>query len=214
MSEFRFFKIKMRVMSVNVRQELHGEDHVLAMDIGLEFNQSNRSLDKLDTRLLETFYWKNPAGAQQEELEGVERVTDFPNLRFEHLVMPQKWLEDFTEGEFRIHHGDETTNDIVMHDVDINNIRFSVKEGGTTVYNVRVQCHPDEADVARICTVLQSDVIGTIDSDPDEEEPEAPKVEKPVKTGAPKKGKKAQQEFDETRVQEIKDAMTSMDTTH
>lgn len=206
MSEFRFFKIKMKVTSVNVRQELHGEEHVLAMDIGLEFNQSNRSLDKLDTRLLETFYWKNPAGGQQEELEGVERVTDYPNLRFEHLGMPQRWLEEFAEGEFHIHHGDDAENDIIMREANINNIRFLPKEGGTTVYNVRIQCHPDEADVARMCTVLQSEVTGTIDSDPDDEEPE---VEAPPpaakKTARKKKG--AQQEFDEAQVEAIKDAM-------
>lgn len=204
MSEFRFFKIKMKVTSVNVRQELHGDDHVLAMDIGLEFNQSNRSLDKLDSRLLETFYWKNPAGAQQEDLEGVERVTDYPNLRFEHMAMPVKWLEDFTEGEFRIHHGDDPANDILMKDVEINNIRISVKEGGTTTYNVRVQSHPDEADVARVCTVLQSEVTGTIDSDPDEDEPETPALAK--KTARKKKGQQTDA-FDAQRVNDIAKAM-------
>ncbi|PXW23376.1 hypothetical protein [Paraburkholderia caballeronis] len=214
MSEFRFFKIKMKVTSVNVRQELHGDEHRLAMDIGLEFNQSNRSLDKLDGRLVQTFYWKNPAGAQQEDLEGVERVTDYPNLRFEHLAMPVKWLEEFSEGAFRIHHGDDGANDIVMRDVDINNIRFSAKEGGTTTYSVRIQCHPDEADVARVCTVLQSEVTGTIDSDPDDEEPDtAPLTAKePTKSNAPRRGKKSQQDaFDAQRVQDIKNAMTSLD---
>jgi hypothetical protein len=164
MSEFRFFKIKMKVTSVNVRQELHGEDHRLAMDIGLEFNQSNRSLDKLDPLLLQTFFWNNGQG----QLDGVEKVSDYPNLRFEYLGMPIKWIEEFTEGQFRIHHGDGAS-DIVMRDADINNIRITVKEGGTTVYNVRIQCHPDEEDVARVCTVLQSEVTGTIDSDPDED---------------------------------------------
>lgn len=209
MSEFRFFKIKMKVTSVNVRQELHGDDHRLAMDIGLEFNQSNRSLDKLDGRLLQTFYWANPAGAQQENLEGVERVTDYPNLRFEHLAAPLKWQEEFSEGEFRIHHGDDAADDIVMRDVDINNIRFSVKEGGTTMYNVRVQCHPDEADVARVCTVLQSEVTGTIDSDPDDDEPTEPVASEPTKPKrGPRKNKQADA-FDAQRVTDIANAMNA-----
>jgi hypothetical protein len=212
MSEFRFHRIKMKITSVNVRQELHGDEHELAMDIGLEFNQSNRSLDKLDTRLLETFYWKNPAGAQQAELEGVERVTDFPNLRFEHLAAPFKWLEKFEDGQFRVHHGDDPGDDIVMGEAKINEIKIHPKEGGTTTYNVRVQVHPDEAEVARICTVLQSEVMGTIDSDPDEEEERQPdeKLEKPAKVTNLRKGKKEKQTdaFDETRVQQIKDAMT------
>jgi hypothetical protein len=214
MSEFRFFKIKMKITSVNVRQELHGEDHELAMDIGLEFNQSNRSLDKLDPLLLQTFFWNNGQG----QLDGVEKVSDYPNLRFEHLAMPIKWLEEFTEGEFRIHHGDDD-NDIIVRDADINNIRFSVKEGGTTVYNVRIQCHPDEEDVARVCTVLQSEVTGTIDSDPDDsdEETRQPEenskqpglpLEKPAKVTNLRK-RKAGDTVPDEQVNQIAGAMTA-----
>ncbi|MET5117021.1 hypothetical protein AAHH79_44255, partial [Burkholderia pseudomallei] len=56
------------------------------------------------------------------------------------------------------------------------------KEGGTTTYNARVQCHPDDADVARMCTVLQSEITGTNDTDPDDDEPPATteKVAKPA----------------------------------
>jgi hypothetical protein len=200
MSEFRFFKTKMRITSVNVRQELHGDDHVLAMDIGLEFNQSNRSLDKLDPLLLQTFFWNNGQG----QLDGVDKVTDYPNLRFEHLAMPIKWLDEFTEGLFCIHHGEDDDNDIVIKDAEINNIRMAFKEGGTTVYNARVQCHPDEDDVARICTVLQSDVTCTLDSDPDEDVPVAPPAKK---TTRKKKGAGQQQTFDDAQVADIKDAM-------
>lgn len=199
MSEFRFFKTKMRITSVNVRQELHGDDHVLAMDIGLEFNQSNRSLDKLDPLLLQTFFWNNGQG----QLDGVDKVTDYPNLRFEHLAMPIKWLDEFTEGLFSIHHGEDADNDIVINDVEINNIRMAFKEGGTTVYNARVQCHPDEDDVARICTVLQSDVMCTLDSDPDESEPVAPPVAK--KTARKQKGQ--QELVPDEQVGQIAEAM-------
>lgn len=211
MSEFRFLKIKMKVTSVNVRQELHGEEHCLAMDVGLEFNQSNRALDKLDARLLETFYWKSPTGPTQDDLDGVERVTDYPNLRFEHMVAPIKWAEKFEEGLLRVHHGDDESNDIVMRDAKINEIKFWPKEGGTTTFNVRVQCHPDEADVARMCTVLQSEITGTIDTDPDEDEPseQSEAVQKPARATRLKKGSKKGQAdaFDDERVQHIKEAM-------
>lgn len=198
MSEFRFHKIKMKVTSVNVRQELNGEEHRLAMDIGLEFNQSNHSLDKLDTRLIETFYWKSPTGPAQNDLDGVERVTDFPNLRFDQMGMPVKWGDEFEDGLFRMHHGGDDANDVVIREAKINQIRFWVKEGGTTTYNVRVQCHPDEADVARMCTVLQSEITATIDTDPDDDEPDAApseKVEKPARARGVRKGGKQTDAF-------------------
>lgn len=196
MSEFRFHKIK--VTSINVRQELNGEEHRLAMDIGLEFNQSNRALDKLDNRLLQTFYWKSPTGPAQSDLAGIERVTDYPNLRFEELVAPFKWSEKFEDGLFRVHHGDDESNDIVMREAKINEIKFWPKEGGTTTFNARVQCHPDEADVARMCTLLQSEITGTIDTDPEDDEPAAQpseKVEKSARARGVRKGGKQTDAF-------------------
>lgn len=212
MPELKFFRIKAKVTSLNMRQELHGEEHKLACDIHIEFDAPNRSLDKLDTRLLETFYWKNPAGAQQEELEGVERVTDYPNLRFEHLAMPIKWLEKFEEGEFRVHHGDDSANDIVQSEVKINEIRLTPKEGGTTRWGLRIQSHPDESDVARLATVLQSEVTVTVNTDPDDEDEQpTEELQKPAKvTNLRKGGKKGQQDvFDEARVGAIADAMNA-----
>ncbi|WP_186039711.1 hypothetical protein [Burkholderia gladioli] len=191
MPEFRFTKIKMKVTSINVRQELHGDEHCLAMDIGLEFNQSNRALDKLDGRLVEAFYWKSPTG-NTEALEGVERITDLPNLRFEHLVTPLKWAEKYEEGLFRVHHGNKPSDDIVMLEAKINEIKFHPKEGGTTLFTVRVQCNPDEAQVARMCALLQSEITGTIDSDPDDEDTAPPPgaAEQPEKPAAAKTGRK------------------------
>ncbi|MGK8887570.1 hypothetical protein [Burkholderia gladioli] len=191
MPEFRFIKIKMKVTSINVRQELHGDQPHLAMDIGLEFNQSNRSLDKLDGRLMEALYWKSPTGGT-DTLEGVERVTDLPNLRFEHLVSPMKWAEKYEDGLFRVHHGSDVSNDIVMREAKINKIAFHPKEGGTTLYSVQIQSNTDEAQVARMCSLLQSEITGTIDSDPDDEDTAPPPgaAEQPEKPAAAKTGRK------------------------
>lgn len=210
MPELQLFKVKAKVSSVNGRQELHGEEHRLACDIGIEVNQSNRFLDKLDTRLLETFYWKNPSGANdQAELEGVERVTDFPNLRFEHLVTPIKWAEKFEDGEFRVHHGDDPADDIVLREVKINEIKLTPKEGGTVLVGLRIQGHPDEGDLARLFTVLQSEVTITVDTDPDDEEEQAPpEPEKVTKLARKRKGQ--QDAFDAERVGQIADAMNSV----
>lgn len=206
MSELKLFKVRARVVSVNGRQELHGEEHRLACDIGIEVNQPNRVLDKLDTRLLETFYWKNPAGAQQEELEGVERVTDYPNLRFEHLGLPVKWLEKFEDGVFILHHGDDEALDLKLPEVKVNEIRITPKEGGTTTLGMRIQGHPDEGDLARLFMVLQSEVTVTVDTDPDDEEPEPETPPAAKKTSRKKSGQQADA-FDEQRVNDIANAM-------
>lgn len=160
------YKAKGKLRSVNVRQELHGDEHRLACDIGLEFDQPNRFLDKLDTRLLETFYWKNPSG--QLTLDGCE-VSDFPNLRFaEMLGMPIKWTEEFGGSAFTLH-SDVNSGDTVMRDVSINKVRLTPKEGGTVSVAVRIQGHPEEDELAHLCSALQSAVTFTVESNPDDE---------------------------------------------
>lgn len=208
MSELKLFKVRAKVVSVNGRQELHGEEHRLACDIGIEVNQPNRVLDKLDTRLLETFYWKNPAGAHQEELEVVERITDYPNLCFEHLGLPVKWLEKFEDGLFILHHGEDEALDLRLREVKVNEIRITPKEGGTTTLGFRVQGHPDEGDLARLFTVLQSEVTVTVDTDPEDEADEPAASEQPKPKRGARKGKQTDA-FDDKRVQDIKDAMTA-----
>jgi hypothetical protein len=205
--EFQFFRVKAKLASVNVRQELHGEDRVLALDIGVEFDQGNYSLDKLDPLLLTSLFWENTAERKQADLEGVEPPSIVPNLRFASLTQPLKWDEEFSDGAFTIHHGDDPMHDIRLTDVDIGKIRFTAKEGGTVQWAVRIQCHPDEADVARVCALLQSEVTVTIDTDPEDDEAIEPPADEQPKRGA-RKGKQTDA-FDDARVQDIKDAMTA-----
>lgn len=207
--EFQFFRVKAKLASVNVRQELHGEDRVLALDIGVEFDQGNYSLDKLDPALLPSLFWANEADRKQADLDGVEPASILPNLRFASLAQPLKWDEEFSEGAFTIHHGDDPWHDVRLADVDIGKIRFTVKEGGTVQWAVRIQCHPDEADVARVCAFLQSEVTVTIDVDPDDDEAdERLAAEQPKPKRSERKGKQTDV-FDAARVQGIKDAMTA-----
>ena len=217
MSELKLFKVRAKINSVNGRDELHGDEHRLACDVGIEFNQSNRFLDKLDGALVETFYWRNPASEEvrQENVEGVERFTDFPNLRpvMENVAFPLKWLGKYEESLFILHHGEDDSQDIRLGDVKVNEIKFTPKEGGTVLVSVRIQGHPHEGDLARLFTVLQREATVTVDTDPDDDEP-TPETEKSAAAPRTRKGngKKRQQDaFDDERVSQIKDAMTSMD---
>ncbi|TDV04650.1 hypothetical protein [Paraburkholderia caballeronis] len=218
MSELKLFKVKAKINSVNGRDELHGDEHVLACDIGLEFNQSNRFLDKLDGALVETFYWRNPSSddVRQENVEGVERFTDFPNLRpvMESLAFPMKWLGKYEEALFILHHGEDDDRDIRLGDVKVNEIKFTPKEGGTVLVSARIQGHPHEGDLARLFTVLQREATVTVDTDPDDDEAgELPPEDSPKPAKRQRKGKQADA-FDAERVQDIKDAMTSAGASH
>ncbi|MGB8422234.1 hypothetical protein [Paraburkholderia sp.] len=213
MSELKLFKVKAKVNSVNGRQELHGDEHRLACDVGIEVNQSNRFLDKLDTTLLETFYWKNPVSdeVRQETVEGVERVTDFPNLRalMENIGLPIKWMAKFDDGEFRVHHGDDPADDIILREVKVNEIKLTPKEGGTVLVGLRIQGHPDEGDLARLFTVLQSEVTITINTDPDDEEERQPDLlEKPAKVTKLRK-RKANEPVSDEQVDQIAGALSA-----
>ncbi|WP_207000658.1 hypothetical protein [Trinickia mobilis] len=207
MSELKLINVKAKVAHVQGRQELNGDEYRLACDIRLEMDLPNRVLDQLDTRLLETFYWRNPAlvDTKTETIEGVEQV--YPNLRFEHLHMPLKWNERFDEGLFVMPHGDEVDADVRLGEVKINEITLFPKEGGTVHLSVRIQAHPDEEDLVRMFTVMQRVVTVTVDTDPEDEEEqesEAPAAEKKPARGRRKKGEAVPEE----QVGQIAQAMT------
>lgn len=74
---------KSKLVSVNVRSEKHGPELVPAVDLKLSMDAGNDILAKFHPDLKEALYFK----ADQEKdgqiaLDGVESVTNLPNLRF------------------------------------------------------------------------------------------------------------------------------------
>lgn len=139
------------LVNVNPRTERHGEDPVLAADLKLSFKTSNDILSEFHPSLKSAFYGKQ--GGSQGEL--VDDPGHLPELRFPQLGRV-KWEKQFTGYELRFHWGASGKDDIVLEDCKVDKFAFDCLDGGSVVFSFRVQAHPDEKQVGRLCALIQS----------------------------------------------------------
>lgn len=127
------------IIHVNVRSELHGQDHVTAIDIKASLTCSNKVLAQFDPELLTMLYAPaQGATGAQGTLEGVDPVSDLPRLR-SSLLGPLKLKKEYTGYTTTIQHGIDETTALVLSDCKVNNFALDAKEGGSVVLHFRIQ---------------------------------------------------------------------------
>lgn len=162
---FEFLTLtKAKLNSVNVRSEKHGPELVPAVDLKLAIDASNDILDKFHPDLKAALYCQaQQEGGEQESLDGIEPVTNLPNLKFPKLDGPLKWDAMGAGYELVIDWGLGGDSNLVMHGCEINNFAFSCKEGGTVELTLRVQISEiEEAIIGKLATLCQHDVHITL----------------------------------------------------
>jgi hypothetical protein len=152
-----------KIDSVNCRSELHGKEHSPAVDLRISFDAANSVLDMFDGWLLFVLYHKADAPAQpdpQQALDGVEVVSDTPNLRIPFLASPLKWGREYTGYTLVIDYGIGGKSNVVLGDCAVNNVQFSPKEGGTVTVTMRLQCSKglNEKVLGKLALLVQHDV--------------------------------------------------------
>lgn len=184
--KFEFLSpISVMLINVNPRKELHGEEHVQAIDLSFKADFPNTILDQvLAVGLCDSLYYNRSAESGQESLDGIDAVA--PNLRF-----PKLNGQRFTWGgkdklvgytitlEFGL--GDAVSN-IELELCKVSGRVFEVKEGGTIVLSWKVQNASDRLDMdtcgklvllgsEEVTMTLRAPVVHAEEPD---EEPESP----------------------------------------
>lgn len=153
-----------KLNGVNVRSEMHGKELVPAVDLKITMDASNNTLDLFDPGLKGAFYYRAaPAEDDQETLEGIEPVTDLPNLRFPKLENSFKWQFAGSGYEFTLDFGLGGASNIVIGSCNVNNIAIQANEGGTVEISFRVQASGiEELTVGRIASLVQHNIHVTL----------------------------------------------------
>lgn len=159
--KFEFPRLtKAKLSSVNVRSEKHGKELVPAADLKIVVDSSNDILDKFHADLKTALYYKAQAeGEDQGELDGIEPVTNLPNLKFSRLESPQKW--DFEGSGYRldVDYGLGEASNLEMFNCDVNSIAFTCKEGGTVELSFRVQVsNIEERIIGKLAGLVQHEI--------------------------------------------------------
>lgn len=154
--QFELQKARAKITSVNVRAEIHGDNRVPACDIKVSVKMSNAALDHFATGLKEAIF-SGGEPKQGDMLGGVSSLTSrrFPNLG----VLTWDWKG--AGYDFTAHYGVDGSQDIDLK-ADIDGFRFNCEEGGTVEIGFRAQAHPTEAQLGRLCTLIQCEVDITL----------------------------------------------------
>lgn len=128
---------RMRIASINVRPENHGEEKVPCLDLGFEVDTSNDALAMFDSKLKAAIYAKAKPNGEPPEGQGELElpVSDLPALRFPDLA-PLRFTLQLEGYAMTLALQDE---DLLLTDCKVNKFSVECIEGGSVTMRFRVQ---------------------------------------------------------------------------
>lgn len=142
-----------KISSLNLRKERHGEELVSACDIGVSADLPNSELAHFHPLLKDSFYMRDD-NAQADLVDGdahkpVLKFPGFPAI---------KWPVDMEGYQFIAHTGIGGPSEIRLMDVKIKKMVFLFKDGGTFHIQFSVQAHPSADESGRLADLIQEEV--------------------------------------------------------
>ena len=139
-------KVSSKIAHVNLREERHGEDPVLACDVKVTADVPNTFLSQLSPTLKASLYQAEGEGADAQA-PLLEDGTHLPVLRYPQLGS-LKWDVKMM-GAAVVLHGAKKADDVVLG-CEVNELRMVPKEGGTVEITFRCQFIPEPEQVAAV----------------------------------------------------------------
>ena len=144
---FKLAKQAVTVVHLNIREEIHGEDKVLAEDVKLNADMPNDFLSQLSTTLKWSLYDK-PDGTQGELITDAGHM---PRLRYSQLGI-LVWKASPAKMLFTIH-GDKKAHDMVFEAV-VGKVVLDCKDGGTVSVTFSAAVYPTAEESGRLAALL------------------------------------------------------------
>jgi hypothetical protein len=148
-----------KIVSVNPRAELHGEDTKPACDVKIEVTLPNTELVQLHASLKSLLYVKDMDRPDLVSQADPEHAT---MLRFPQLGKPLKWDGEMIGASAVLHYGTSEKSHIKLEGCVVGDVRLEPLNGGSIVTTVRIQCHPDEKAMGRLCMMVGTKIPVTI----------------------------------------------------
>lgn len=148
-----------KIVSVNPRAELHGEDPKPACDVNIEVALTNNDLVLFHPNLKGLLYVKDNERPDLISQDDAEHAT---MLRFPQLGYPVKWDGEMIGAAVLLHYGTTEKSHIKLPGCVVGKIAIEPLEGGTVVTKLQVQCHPDEKQMGRLGMMVGTKVPVTI----------------------------------------------------
>jgi hypothetical protein len=142
-----------KISSLNLRKERHGEELVSACDIGVSADLPNSELAHFHPLLKDSFYMRD----DNVQADLVDGDSHRPVLKFPGFPAI-KWPVDMDGYQFVAHTGIGGPSEIRLMDVKIKKMVFLFKDGGTFHIQFSVQAHPSADESGRLADLIQEEV--------------------------------------------------------
>ena len=146
-----------KLTSVTPRTEVHGDERVFAISLGIQIRGANTLLDKLSPGLRETLY---KAVDDQDELPEVESVTPLLRSKGIDQIALAKSLEGWT---INIDHGIDENAPITLGGCSVKKFRVVPHEGGSIDLSFSVGSNDiDATEAGLLCSHLSQEIVVTL----------------------------------------------------
>lgn len=148
------------ITNVNPRAEKHGVETVTAIDINFKFDARNDVLNHFHPDLLQSMYRASEGqGQDQDQLDGVEVVSNLPVLKFPSLN-PVKWEQRYAGYLLEIDYGLGGSRALKLEGCDVGKFAFDMKEGGTVEVKFQIQCNTGltERELGKLSLMIGQEV--------------------------------------------------------
>jgi hypothetical protein len=146
---------KAKLLHLNPRSEVHGDEHVSMADLKFSFLTANDLLSEFDPALKSSLYRKPDGDGEQLELS--TEAGWLPKLRFPKMG-PIDWEMEIVGGSLTVHYGGISAASMQLDVRSADKFRFELMDGGSVSVSFRVQCKPDEKQFGKLCCLVQEDL--------------------------------------------------------
>lgn len=147
-----------KIVSVTNVSEKHGKERQPAISIGLYLVGPSALLDHFDTALRPMLFRKPQPTPGELPMEH-DSLTE---LRFP-FMRNLAWDRQYAGYLLRFHIGATGTEDVLLAECGLKDIRFVAQEGGSLGIGFKIKAHPkDEADHGKVATRLQQEILITL----------------------------------------------------
>jgi len=154
---FEFHQQQANLTSVTPRTEVHGEDRVFAISLGIKIKGPNTLLDRIHPTLRHALYTVVP---DQDNLPGVETST--PLLRSSRI--DEVKIKDSYEGwTLSVDHGIDDKDPIKIGGCKVSKLRCVPMEGGSIELMFSIGSNDiDATEAGLLCSHLSQEILFTL----------------------------------------------------
>lgn len=143
---FDLDKKQCTLQHINIRDEKHGEENVLAVDLKFQANFDGGILAEFGPALRHSMYEKDEAG------DLADQGSDVPTkLRFPLMAQPLKFGNEIIGAEVDVAYG---IGSVKLDTCDVNGFKVECHNGGTVGVTWRIQAKPSAEQLGKLSMLL------------------------------------------------------------